>query len=52
MNDEIDYTEFDRERLLHFLKLRDRQAGMSRDAWIRAAQKALDGDLRELRTLG
>lgn len=36
-------------RLIHFLKLRDRQQVQSRDYWVRAAEKALAGDPRELR---
>lgn len=36
-------------RLMHFLKLRDRQHIQLRDGWVRAAEKALEGDPRELR---
>jgi hypothetical protein len=46
--EEIDYSGYDRDRLLHFLKLRDRQAKMSRKAWVRAAKEAMNGDWRSL----
>jgi hypothetical protein len=45
---EIDYSGYDRDRLLHFLKLRDRQAKMSRKAWVKAAREAMNGDWRSL----
>lgn len=45
---EIDYSGYDRDRLLHFLKLRDRQAIMSRKNWVRAAKEAMNGDWRSL----
>lgn len=46
---EPDYTGMDRDRLLHFLKLRDRQLETSKEYWLRAAEKALNGDESELR---
>lgn len=46
---EIDYDKYDRDDLLHFLKIRDRQAVMSREYWIRAARKAFGGDMGDLR---
>ena len=49
MSETVDYSDYDAERLLHFLKLRDRQAVMSRQHWVRAAKAALAGDTRELR---
>jgi hypothetical protein len=43
------YADSTREQLIHYLKLRDRQASQSTQAWVRAAHKAMDGDDRELR---
>lgn len=49
MSEPIDYSGKTSDQLQHFLKLRDRQAKMSRELWIRAAKAALNGDPRELR---
>lgn len=49
MSAEIDYSSYDADQLRHFLRLRDRQATMSRQYWIRAAKAALNGDPRDLR---
>ncbi len=45
----IDYCQYDREQLIRFLRLRDRQALMSRDLWVRAAKEALLGNASALR---
>ena len=37
------------DRLERLLVLRDRQIARSEHFWMRAAKKALDGDMRELR---
>lgn len=49
MTEEIDYTSYDIDGLIHLLRMRDRQAIQSRSYWLRAAIKALDGDFAELR---
>lgn len=46
--EEIDYSGYDREQLIRFLKMRDRQANASSKYWVRAAKKAFVGDMREL----
>lgn len=43
------YDDMDADKLRHLLKIRDRQAETSRKFWVRAAEKALAGDPRELR---
>lgn len=46
---EIDYTQYDREQLLKFLKLRDRQIDNAQKAWVKAAKEAINGDLYSLK---
>ena len=43
------YADWPADRLLHFLKLRDRQIVQSQNYWLRAAEEALAGDPRALR---
>lgn len=46
---EPDYSGMDSAALLRMLKRRDHQARLSREYWVRAAEKALAGDFGELR---
>jgi hypothetical protein len=44
-----DFYGNDPDRLQRFLRIRDRQAKQLHDAWLRAAKRALAGDMRALR---